>query len=156
MEPRQSTYPQTTGLLVCFWDDHIVRCPMASMIFISTYLPLISSVAIPWFTIREVKVDVEIASPFLICSGQLTLHIGRSHHRKWLLFDLNVACSKVCWRELAEVPLWSTTPLELYRMSSEYSESESAFTDSVLQRRSPCQRALSYLWSPGRLYSVTG
>ena len=64
MEPRQPTHPQTTGLLVRFWDDHIVRCPVASMFFISTHLHLTSSVAIPWFTIREVKVDVEIASSF--------------------------------------------------------------------------------------------
>jgi hypothetical protein len=64
MEPRRPTHPQTTGLLVRFWDDRIVRCPMGSMFFISTHLPLTSSVAIPWFTIREVKIDVEIASFF--------------------------------------------------------------------------------------------
>lgn len=64
MEPGQPTHPQTTGLLVCSWNDHIVRRPMASMFFISTYLPLTLSVAIPWFTIRKVKVDVEIASAF--------------------------------------------------------------------------------------------
>ena len=156
MEPRQPTHPQTTRLLVRFWDDHIVRCPVASMFFISTHLHLTSSVAIPWFTIREVKVDVEIASSFFSFVQSNWPHIERSRHRRWLSFDLNVVCNKACWRELAEVPLWSTTPLELYRMSSEYSESESAFTDSVLQRRSPCQRALSYLRSPGRLYSVTG
>jgi len=56
----------------------------------------------------------------------------RSHHQKWLSFDLNVACNKVFWQELAEVPLWNTTPLELYRMLSEHSEFESAFAD-VLQ-----------------------
>jgi hypothetical protein len=39
---------------------------------------------------------------FSQCLGQLTSHIERIHHRKWLSFDLNVACDKVCWRELAK------------------------------------------------------
>ena len=36
MGPRLPTHPQTTGLLVCFWDDHIVRRPMLDILHIES------------------------------------------------------------------------------------------------------------------------
>ena len=42
--------------------------------------------------------------------------LRNSHHRKWPLFVLNVACSKDSSRELAEVLSWNTTRLASYRM----------------------------------------
>jgi hypothetical protein len=60
MECRHSTHNQTTGLLVCFWDDRIVSRWVRPMFFKLAYL--LYSVITPWFTIRKVKVKVEIVS----------------------------------------------------------------------------------------------
>ena len=72
---------------------------------------------LPWFTVREVAVDIEIVRFFFFNLSMYELITARnSHRRKWPSFGLNVACSKVSWRELAEVRSWNIMCLGSYRM----------------------------------------
>jgi hypothetical protein len=77
----------------------------------------ISSVVLPWFTVRKVKVEIEIVRLlfFKLFMHELIIR-ENSRHRKWPLFVLNAACSKGSWRELAEVLSLNITRLASYRM----------------------------------------
>ena len=75
-----------------------------------------SSVMTPWFTVREVKVDIEIVRRSLtIWPLHELITRQNSHHRKWPSFVLNAVCSKGSWPELLEVLLWNIMHLGLYR-----------------------------------------
>jgi len=58
MEGRRQYLTQCTGVLVCRVHDYIVRFPP----FMPQLLLILYSVLIPWFTLREVPVEVEIVS----------------------------------------------------------------------------------------------
>ena len=116
MEPRWLSHHSPARLLVCLWHDNFVSESLSSS---RVSLSPRDSIIIPWFTIREVKVDVEIVRilTFSECFWPNDLQIEYSHHRKSLSSVSNAVCSKVSWRELAEVLSWSTTHLELSRAS---------------------------------------
>jgi hypothetical protein len=73
---------------------------------------MLYSVLIPWLTLREVIVEVEIVShPRFLADDRLIYSF--SHLQKSPFFDSTAGCSKVSWAESVVLPLWSTTPSEL-------------------------------------------
>lgn len=74
-------------------------------------LLILYSVLIPWFTLREVPVEVEIViHPLVFTRNSLTYRF--SHRPKSLFFVSTAGCSKVFWAESAAPRSWSTTLLE--------------------------------------------
>jgi len=66
MEVQREFFAQRAGALVCRIHDSIVR----SSRFIYRQVLTLCSVLIPWFTLREVPVEVEI-----VCSPKLVFYM---------------------------------------------------------------------------------
>ena len=102
-----------------------------------------SSVILPWFTVREVKVDIEIVRLlyFFACTELIVQR--NSHHQKWPLFVLNVACSRGSWRELAAVLSSSITRLASYRMLPSFEMPRSILITFLLEKENMLRNIIS-------------
>lgn len=75
----------------------------------------VRSILIPWFTVREVAVDIEVVSTHNAPPAVRPTEPGRSRLRKLQSFAWSVGCSRVSWREYPDHQSWSTTPLVSFR-----------------------------------------
>jgi hypothetical protein len=111
VESRWRPHHSPARLLVCTRHDNLVRIVHLDL----THCLHCSncSILIPWFTVREVKVEVEIVRHFIPASNFTCANLPLSPRPKLLCSASNVACSRDCSHASHGLPLWNTTPLVL-------------------------------------------
>jgi hypothetical protein len=108
MENKYPFPAQRARALVCRLYDNIVRSSPPALETVLTD----TSVLIPWITLREVPVEVEIVSQSWFHDRTQLISVI-SHHRKWQYSSSIAECNKVSWVELVAPRSWSTMPSEL-------------------------------------------
>lgn len=110
MEPKRRTPNPPTGLLVHTWHDNFVSRTSAWR----TMGRALNNfrIALPWFFVREVPIDIELVSTFESNSRCFINSIqNTSLHRRSLLSASNVGCNKAFWGALVAHQSGNTMPL---------------------------------------------